>query len=382
VQHSVERYTAAVVSTWYFEVWNEPECCSNKFWKGSLEDYFKLYDKAAAGVLAALPNGRVGGPVSSQHVELTENSESGKKFLEHLKANNGPLGFFTFHTWNFLEGAVGGYFRGLDLLDSYGRNSVQIAVTEFGPTWEFGLLGGGDEPAWEPQETIQGAAFVAQTYSNIAQRCAKDKRRFPITYAWWTLSDVFDEGYSDQGDYAAEKNPFIGAMGLLNRESIKKPAYNAYKFLAGMGDEQLALSVEGASDVGGMASRSTKNGGVQVILYNAQKPGGGFRDDKYYEVSKAQDIGITVSGMDPTKAYDVTAYRIDETKGNSFATWDKAGRKTMDSMSASDWETLRSSMESPAEVVSHAVCGDSFSKTFSLTSPGVLFVTIEPAIAK
>jgi len=28
------------------------------------------------------------------------------------------------------------------------------------------------------------------------------------------------------------------------------------------------------------------------------------------------------------------------------------------------------------------VCGDSFSKTFSLTSPGVLFVTIEPAIAK
>jgi len=149
-----------------------------------------------------------------------------------------------------------------------------------------------------------------------------------------------------------------------------------------MGDEQLALSVEGASDVGGMASRSTKNGGVQVILYNAQKPGGGFRDDKYYEVSKAQDIGITVSGMDPTKAYDVTAYRIDETKGNSFATWDKAGRKTMDSMSASDWETLRSSMESPAEVVSHAVCGDSFSKTFSLTSPGVLFVTIEPAIAK
>ena len=273
VQHSVERYTAAVVSTWYFEVWNEPECCSGKFWKGSLDDYFKLYDKAAAGVLAALPNGRVGGPVSSQDVELTENSEAGKKFLDHLKANNGPLGFFTFHTWNFLEGAVGGYFRGLDLLDSYGRNSVQIAVTEFGPTWEFGLLGGADEPAWEPQETIQGAAFVAQIYSNIAQRCAKDKRRFPITYAWWTLSDVFDEGYSDQGDYAAEKNPFIGAMGLLNRESIKKPAYNAYKFLAGMGDEQLALSVEGGGDVGGMASRNTKNGGVQVILYNGQNPG-------------------------------------------------------------------------------------------------------------
>src|SRR5690606_36473691 len=44
VQHSVDRYGAEVVQRWYFEVWNEPECCSNKFWKGSLQDYFTLYD--------------------------------------------------------------------------------------------------------------------------------------------------------------------------------------------------------------------------------------------------------------------------------------------------------------------------------------------------
>jgi hypothetical protein len=39
-------------------------------------------------------------------------------------------------------------------------------------------------------------------------------------------------------------------------------------------------------------------------------------------------------------------------------------------------------MDSPAEPVSHAVCGSTFSKTFSLSSPGVLFLTIEPSIAK
>ncbi len=382
VAHSVQRYGADVVNTWYFEVWNEPECCSGKFWKGSLDDYFKLYDKAAAGVQAVLPNGRMGGPVSSQSVELTDNSQAGIHFLDHIKNTGAPLGFFSFHTWSFLDGSVGGYFKGLDLLDSYGKNSVQIAVTEFGPTWEFGLLGGADEPAWEPQETSQGAAFVAQTYSNIAQRCAKDGRRFPITYAWWTLSDVFDEGYSDQADYAAEKNPFIGAMGLLNRESIKKPAYNAYKFLAGMGDEQLSLTVDGSANVGGMASRNTKTGGVEVILYNGQNPGAGYPDDMYYEVGKAQDIGITVSGMNPTNAYDVTAYRVDDAHGNSFTTWDTGGRKTMDNMSASDWAALRSAMDSPAEPVGHALCGASFSKTFSLSSPGVLFLTIEPSVAK
>jgi len=379
VEHSVEKYGADVVNGWYFEVWNEPECCSGKFWKGSLDDYFKLYDKSAAGVRAVLPNGRMGGPVSSQAAQL---GEAGKAFLEHLKTTNGPLGFFSFHTWDFLEGAVNGYFQGLDLLDSYGKNTVQIAVTEFGPTWEFGLLGGSGEPAWEPQETNQGAAFVAQVYSNIAQRCGKEQKRFPITYAWWTLSDVFDEGYEDKNDYVAEASPFIGAMGLMNRENIKKPAYNAYSFLAKLGDQQLSLTVEGSTSVGGMASRDTKDGGVQVIIYNGQNPGSGFSSDKYYEVAAAQDVGVTISGLDANHAYDVTAYRVDDTRGNSFAAWEKGGRKTMANMSDSDWTALRASMDSPAEPVGQAMCGATFSKKFSLSSPGVLLVTIEPSLAK
>lgn len=379
VAHNVERYGADVVKNWYFEVWNEPECCGNKFWKGSLDDYFKLYDKSVAGVHAALPEGRLGGPVSSQPVELTQNSMAGKLFLEHIKSTNGSLGFFAFHSWSFIDGAVGGYFQGLDLLDSYGHTSVPIAVTEFGPTWEFGLLGGAMEPAWEPQETNQGAAFVAQVYSDIAQRCAKDKKRFPATYSWWTLSDVFDEGYEDSGDYAAEKKPFIGAMGLVSRESIKKPAYNAYQFLNRLGDEQLSLTVDGPGHVGGMAARRMANGGVQVLLYNGQNPGGGYVDDTYYQVGGAQTIGITVSGLNATLAYDVTAYRVDDTRGNSFAVWDKAGKKDMSALSDADWKAMRDAMVSPPEPVSRALCGATFSKQFELSSPGVLLLTLEPA---
>lgn len=385
VQHSVDRYGADVVQQWYFEVWNEPECCSNKFWKGSLTDYFLLYDKAAAGVRSVLPDGRVGGPVSSQPAELRENSMAGVQFLDHITANNSPLGFFTFHSWSFIEGAVGGYFQGLDLLDQYGKTDVQIAVTEFGPTWEFGLRGvtgtAGDEPPWEPQETVQGAAFAAQTYADIARRCAQEDRRFPITYAWWTLSDVFDEGYSDPDDYVLEDNPFIGAMGLYNREGIKKPAYNAFKFLAQLGDEQRELTIEGEGNVGGLAARDNSDGGVQILVYNGQAPGGGSRDDIYYATTPAQDIGITVSGLNPVTSYNVTAYRVDDTRGNAFATWDGMGRPTMANMDAAAWQTLRASMESPAEPVGQALCGETFSKTFSLSSPGVLLLTLEPALA-
>jgi xylan 1,4-beta-xylosidase len=382
VQHSVQRYGADVVSSWYFEVWNEPECCMGKFWKGTLQDYFTLYEKAAAGVRAALPSGRVGGPVSSQVIELTANSKAGIQFLDHIRGTSGPLDFFSYHAWSFLDGAVNGYFTALDLLDSYGKNAVPVAVTEFGPTWEFGLRGGTGEPAWEPQETSQGAAFVVQTYSNIAQQCAQQSKRFPITFAWWTLSDVFDEGFADPADYAGEANPFMAAMGLLTRESIKTPAYNAYKFLAKLGNEQLALSVDGGAGVGGMASRNTTTGGIEIVLYNGQNPGQGFVNDTYYATTAAEDIGITVSGMNPAWSYDVTAYRVDDVRGNAFAAWNAAGQKTMATMSDSEWQSLRTAMESPAEPVGQALCGASFRKKFSLASPGALLLTIEPSVSR
>lgn len=373
VKHSVDRYGAETVAKWYFEVWNEPECCRGQFWTGSLDQYFELYDHSAAAVKAALPNGRVGGPVSSQPLELTSNSEAGTKFLQHVTTDNyvtpgmpGQLDLFIYHSWSFLGGAIDGYFQGIDLLSQFGLDDVGIAISEFGPTWEFGLDN-------EPQESRQGAAFVAQTYSNIAQRCAKDGKRFPVTYAWWVLSDIFAESKYREDD------PFIGCMGLTSREDIHKPAYNAFKFLAQMGDEQVGLNVNTSGGVGGMASRD-KSGGVQVLIYNGQSPGNGPTDDTYYAEGGAQQIGVTVSGLDPDVAYDVDAYRIDETHGDAYTAWQQLGRPHMPDMSDDNWAALRSVMDSPAEPQAQALCGATFSRMFSIPSPGVLFVKFTPAL--
>lgn len=387
VQHTVDRYGADVANSWYYEVWNEPECCNGKFWGGSgtratAQEYFQLYDAAAAGVRAVLPNGRMGGPVTSQPSELVGGQWEGGAgilFLDHIQQTGGALDFFTFHTWSFLDGAINGYFQGLDLLDQYGLNNMRVAVTEFGPTWEFGLRGVGMEPDWEPQETSQGAAFVAQVYADISRRAAQDNRRFPIAYSWWTLSDIFDEGYEDPEDYVLEENPFIGAMGLINREGIKKPAYNAYKFLAKMGTQHLPVTATGPGGVNGFAARDV-NGGVQVLIYNGQSPGQGFRDDIYYAVTEAQPIGVTIEGLNPATAYDVTTYRVDATHGNSFALWDAQGRPPMSQMTEENWQALRDGGESAAEPAGQALCGTSVKLTASLTSPGVLFVELKPAV--
>ncbi|MEO6455014.1 MAG: beta-xylosidase, partial [Ginsengibacter sp.] len=52
VKHCVSRYGKQQVESWYWEVWNEP----NFYWKGPMEDFFKLYDYAAEGLKQALPS--------------------------------------------------------------------------------------------------------------------------------------------------------------------------------------------------------------------------------------------------------------------------------------------------------------------------------------
>ena len=126
------------------------------------------------------------------------------------------------------------------------------------------------------------------------------------------LSDVFQE------DQYREDDPFIGCMGLISRENIRKPAYNAYHFLAQMGGEQI----------------------------------------------------------DPTLAYDVTAYRVDESHGNAYATWAAQGRPSMSAMTEEHWQALRDTMNSPPEPLGEALCGETFAASFELSSPGVLFVTL------
>lgn len=338
-----------------------------------MEDYHRLYDYAAAGVHSVLPNARVGGPVTSQPHLL---GDAAAPFLDHVQTDSyatpgtpAGLGFFTYHSWSFVGGAVNGYFDGLNLLDEKGLSGTPIAITEFGPTWQFNLY---DEPA----EMHQGAAFIAQIFSDISRRAAQESRPFPLAYSWWVLSDIFEEDI-----YPREAEPFFGCMGLINREHIKKPGFNAYKFLSKMGNEQLELTMAGEGDVGGMAAKG-EDGNVRVIIYHGQDPGNGPVDDIYYVEAAEQSIGVTINGLPETAAYDVSVSRIDNTTGNAYAYWqNNLERRPMSSFSEEEWDALRSVSESPAEPLASAACGRSFSQTFNLTSPGVLFLEFTPAVA-
>ncbi len=58
-RHCLERYGLRDVSRWYWELWNEPDIF---YWRGTPEEYFRLYDYTVAGLVSAFPQAKIGGP--------------------------------------------------------------------------------------------------------------------------------------------------------------------------------------------------------------------------------------------------------------------------------------------------------------------------------
>ncbi|HEY1807765.1 MAG TPA: beta-xylosidase, partial [Acidobacteriaceae bacterium] len=146
--HLVQRYGRAAVLTWDFEVWNEPDI---DYWHGSEEDYFRLYDYAVAGVRAALPGAKVGGPATTG-----PSGEKARKFLhdflEHVESGHSlatggaiPLDFISFHAKGsptFHEGVVtmglnhelNDVEKGFALIDSFPRfRRLPVILSEADP---------------------------------------------------------------------------------------------------------------------------------------------------------------------------------------------------------------------------------------------------------
>jgi len=101
VKHCVEKYGAKEVATWYWEVWNEPNI---GYWKGTMEEYFALYDYSADAVKKAFPQALIGGPTTTGP-RWNKAADFLKAFLQHCVdgknyatgKTGAPLDYITFH---------------------------------------------------------------------------------------------------------------------------------------------------------------------------------------------------------------------------------------------------------------------------------------------
>ena len=133
VKHSIERYGIKEVTTWLWEVWNEPDI---PYWSGTFDEYCKMYDFAVDGLKKACPDCVIGGPHTTsprsdkaydfltrfiQHCLTGINYATGKKGT--------PLEYIGFHAKGspeFIDGRIRMNTVSYTHLDVYKRQKIPI----------------------------------------------------------------------------------------------------------------------------------------------------------------------------------------------------------------------------------------------------------------
>ena len=231
LEHMAERYGLAEMKSWYFEVWNEPNLSS--FWRGTQEEYFKLYQVSADVIKSFCMELKVGGP-STSGADFRENLAYLKDFISFCDRRNLPVDFFSAHpypTYWPLDTAGNrqmGYM-GKDICAEFFTNIGNIVRSSSYPDAEIHLTEWNSSPS--PRDLVHDTPFEAPfILYNITQNFGKID-----SLGYWTFTDIFEEN-------GPGTQPFHGGFGLINSDGIKKPSYWAYWFLSRLGDEIMEIA--------------------------------------------------------------------------------------------------------------------------------------------
>ncbi len=301
-RHLIERYGIDEVSSWYFEVWNEPNI---GFWAGkpAQSTYFTLYDHTARALKAVSPRLRVGGPASAQGAWVPD-------FLKHTKQEQVPVDFVSSHIYG--DDTAENVFHtheNIPRSDMVCRTvdniHKQVLASPY-PKMPFILSEFNASYANLPNVT--DSVYMGPWMANTIRQCAGKVDLM----SYWSFSDVFEE----QG---VVKTPFYGGFGLIAADRIPKPAYNAFAMLHRLGDQRFAIASDSA-----LATRRD-DGTVVLAVWNYAPPVG---DTAAYTPGKPQGAvkhyRIQVKSL-PADA-KATVWRLDEDHGNVVASFDQMGR--------------------------------------------------------
>jgi xylan 1,4-beta-xylosidase len=176
--------------------------------------------------------------------------------IDHCSRASVPLDFVSTHDYSIVRGFVDPKGDQKTVLDtrrdaitaSVRRARQQIAESAM-PNLELHYTEWSSSytPADPVHDVYQQAAFILDKVKNVATAAQ--------SMSYWTFTDIFEEA-------GPRRTPFHGGFGLLNYQSLKKPAYHAYRFLNALGETQLRNA-----DPQSLVTRNAR-GDVQVLLWD------------------------------------------------------------------------------------------------------------------
>ena len=323
VKHNVERYGAAEVERWYWEVWNEPNIA---YWQSTPEEFNKLHDYAVDAVRRALPTARVGGPD-------TAGGAGGKflgGFLEHcLRGTNfatgktgTPIDFLSFHAKGapkFVEGhvqmGIANQLRTIDgamaVIASFPELKTKpIVIGESDPEGCAACQG----PQLGYRNGTMYSSYTAASFARKHDLAAKHGVNLEGALTW---------------AFEFEDQPYFAGFRALASNGLDLPVLNVFRMFGKMGGKRVAVQSSGdagveaimkdgvraAPDVSALASLDGKK--LTVMAWH-------YHDDDLPGPEAA--VTLTVTGLPLARGEArLSHFRIDESHSNSFAAWKRMG---------------------------------------------------------
>ena len=319
LRHCIARYGIAEVSTWYVEVWNEPDY-QNVFWEGTMEDYFQLYEASAKAVKAVCPAIKVGGPAIT-HIHYRDTPWI-RDFLSFATQKKLPVDFISYHIYADLSSNYSSKGTGVfpqmsstvhfeenmecDLISVHsrtmkasGRNVPECHATE----WNISA---------KARFTLRDTTFMAPYIIKTALACRDHIR----SLSYWTITDLIEE-------LKAPLEPFHGGLGLINMQGVPKPSFWAFFMLNKLGDTVLQ---EGDGYI-----LTRRYNCYQLLLYNFANLdqltqlnavlSTAKEDNLYFLFEEKPSRHFSISFSCPDGQYRIMRYELNRKYGSAYDIW-------------------------------------------------------------
>jgi xylan 1,4-beta-xylosidase len=328
VKHSIERYGKEEVTTWLWEVWNEPDI---GYWSGTFDEYCKMYDYAADGLKSACPECVIGGP----HTTSPRNEKAYSyltNFIEHcIRGKNfatgktgTPLQYIGFHAKGSPE-FIDGHIRmnmsvqlkdiqkGFEAINSFPKlKNIRIIIGECDPEG-CAACSEKRDPKFGYRNGTMYSSYTASSFARIYELMDQYKVNLAGVVSW---------------SFEFEDQEWFAGFRELATHGVDKPVLNVFRMLGMMSGERTQVTsqngfdardiitngVRERNDVHALASKDGNS--VWIMVWN-------YHDDDV--PGTASPVEVIVNGIDKSKVL-VHHYRVDQQFSNSFEKWKSMGK--------------------------------------------------------